>query len=222
MEHIYGGERDTHRGRGRVNRGAYMEHKWSIYGAYMEEETHTQRAGARVNRGQAVPYTGTQKEIWDTFVLFAYLLALFSQSYVLTMIHHHYNSIYPIYISLLYIWQYQPSVLHKAHWLITNRRTQSLKLLNTHTTTPTTAHFGPKDQIPLSSPPKIAVSFGGKIYNVTLSRWRLTALKRALTLGFPNWWFLKLEKEYWHQIRRHNWNHSVQKEIRHQFHVFLS
>ena len=135
---------------------------------------------------------GTQKEIWDTFVLFAYLLALFSQSYVLTMIHHHYNSIYPIYISLLYIWQYQPSVLHKAHWLITNRRTQSLKLLNTHTTTPTTAHFGPKDQIPLSSPPKIAVSFEGKIYNVTLSRWRLTALKRLWRSvfqidDFSNW-----------------------------------
>ena len=78
----------------------YIVHKWSTY---MEDETHTQRAGARVNRGQAVLYTGTQKEIWDTFVLFAYLLALFSQSYVLTMIHHHYNSIYPIYISLLYI-----------------------------------------------------------------------------------------------------------------------
>ena len=78
----------------------YIVHKWSTY---MEEETHTERAGTRVNRGQAVPYTSTQKEIWDTFVLFAYLLALFSQSYVLTMIHHHYNSIYPIYISLLYI-----------------------------------------------------------------------------------------------------------------------
>ena len=38
----------------------YIVHKWSIY---MEEATHTQRAGARVNRGQAVLYTGTQKEI---------------------------------------------------------------------------------------------------------------------------------------------------------------
>ena len=195
----------------------YIVHKWSTY---MEEETHTERAGTRVNRGQAVLYTGTQKEIWDTFVLFAYLLALFSQSYVLTMIHHHFNSS-NIYQSTLLNITTSTNCAPQTHWLITNRRTQSLKLLNTRTTTPTTAHFGPKDQIPLSSPPKIAVSFEGKIYNVTLSRWRLTALKRALTLGFPNWWFLKLEKEYWHQIRRHNWNHSVQKEIRHQFHVLL-
>ena len=191
----------------------YIVHKWSTY---MEEETHTQRAGARVNRGQAVLYTGTQKEIWDTFVLFAYLLALFSQSCFWKWL----ITIYLISVVLCFISQYQPTIHHNAHWLITNRRTQSLKLLNTHTTTPTTAHFGPKDQIPLSTP-KIAVSFGGKIYNVTLSRWRLTALKRALTLGFPNWWFLKLEMEYWHQIRRHNWNHSVHKEIRHQFHVLL-
>ena len=189
-----------------------MEH---IYGG-----RDTQRAGARVNRGQAVLYTGTQKEIWDTFVLFAYLLALLSQSYFSRILRT--ISTYQTYNSLIcFIWQYQPPVLHRAHWLITNRRTQCLKLLNTHTTTPTTAHFGPKDQIPLSSQLKIAVSFGGKIYNVTLSRWRLTALKRALTLGFPNWWFLKLEKEYWHQIRRHSWNHSVQKEILRRFHVLL-
>ena len=38
----------------------YIVHKWSTY---MEEERDTQRAGARVNRGQAVLYTGTQKEI---------------------------------------------------------------------------------------------------------------------------------------------------------------
>ena len=187
----------------------------------MEEETHTQRAGARVNRGQAVLHTGTQKEIWDTFVLFAYLLALFSQSYVLTMIHHHFNSsnIYQSTLLNMTISTKSASQSPLTHYKQTHPMSQVTQY--THTTTPTTAHFGPKDQIPLSSPPKIAVSFEGKIYNVTLSRWRLTALKRALTLGFPNWWFLKLEKEYWQQIRRHNWNHSVQKEIRHQFHVLL-
>ena len=188
----------------------------------MEEERHTQRAGARVNRGQAVFYTGTQKEIWDTFVLFAYLLALFSQSYVLTMIHHHYNSIYPIYISLLYILHMTISTKCASqspltHYKQTHPKSQVTQ--HTHNNANNSTLWSQRPDPPFHSSPKIAVSFEGKIYNVTLSRWRLTALKRALTLSFPNWWFLKLEKEYWHQIRRHNWNHSVHKEILHQFHV---
>ena len=77
----------------------YIVHKWSTY----MEERDTQRAGARVNRGQAVLYTGTQKEIWDTFVLFAYLLALFSQSCFWKWL----ISIYLISVVLCFISQYQ-------------------------------------------------------------------------------------------------------------------
>ena len=169
----------------------YIVHKWSTY---MEEETHTERAGTRVNRGQAVLYTGTQKEIWDTFVLFAYLLALFSQSYVLTLIfHHHFNSS-NIYQSTLY------TSYDNINQVCFTKPTDSLQTdapkvssYSTHTQQRQQQHtLVPKTRSPSPSPPKIAVSFGGKIYNVTLSRWRLTALKRLWRSvfqidDFSNW-----------------------------------